>query len=500
MDFALIKEVLLPEFIILFGILVSVLMCLFKNTKTYVPHLSALSFASASFVLLQDILPKTPISIIYESFVFDSISVFFRFLIYFVSMLVVLASMKYLKVLESPSEYYPILMTASLGAAFLTGSNDFLLMFISLETLGLSAILLASYARLNRKSNEAGIKYLINSSVVTGFLLLGISLIYGLTGTTSFNLVRLFSSKLLDFSLVSSPLVLLISLLLVATISFKLGAVPFHNWSPDVYQGAPTSTTFFLSVVSKVAAFGLAIRLFAKVFNLGSFDIYISALLALVAIASIIVGNYVALTQIIHRGSIKRLLAYSSIAQAGYMLIGLSILQMENLSSMVFYLIIYALMNSAAFIAVIYFEEESKSDKIYDYAGLIKKRPIIAIAFSLALINLAGLPFIPAAFVAKFFLFSSAFSSPLLYGQILALIGLLGSIIGVFYYMYIIKIMFVNSNSSTLNALKEESISFFNPARISLFISVSLLVFFGTLGVSFVKQFSSSVINGVFIG
>jgi NAD(P)H-quinone oxidoreductase subunit 2 len=504
MDLTLIREVLMPEILVLFGILITLGMSLFENTKNFTSYVSAFILGLASILVLQDVLPKQAMTIVFDSFVLDSLSVFFRFLIYFVSMLVVLASTKYLRVLESPSEYYPILMTASLGAAFLVASNDFLLMFVSLETLGLSAILLASYARLNQKSNEAGIKYLINSSAVTGILLLGISFLYGLTGTTNFALINLFSSKLLAYGLVSSPLLLLISLLFVGVISFKLAAVPFHNWSPDVYEGAPTTTTYFLSVVSKLAAFGLAIRLFAKVLNFGSFAIYISAFLALLAIASILLGNYVAITQIIHRGSIKRLLAYSSIAQVGYMMIGLSLLKMENLSSLVFYLFIYAIMNSLAFIVIIYFEQETGSDKIYDYAGLIKKRPGIALAFALALINLAGLPLIPAAFVAKFFLFSSAFTfsaqlSSISTGQILALVGLLGSVLGVFYYLYLIKITFVNDLSSVLRSLQEASPKI-DSIKVALVLSVLLLVFFGTFGLAFIKQFASQVINGVFIG
>lgn len=501
MDWTLAQEILLPELFVLLGIVLTLILSLHPKTKSQVPLVAILSLSASSLTLIQ-YLPKIltrssfglgSTSILADSFMSDTLSVFFRLLIYFVTFLIALASVKYLKVLESPGEYYTILLTAALGAGFLVGANDFLVFFIALETLGLGSVLLASYARLNRNSNEAGIKYLLSSAAASGILLLGISLVYGLTGATNFYDVGARLSEFSAMGLISFPVQALMLTSLVAAISFKLAAAPFHNWSPDVYTGAPTTTTLFLSVVSKTAAFGFAIRLFASVVH--SQDIGI--LLASVSVLSIIIGNYVGVVQVISRGSIKRLLAYSSIAQAGYLLIGLVVFERESVSALVFYLTVYAFMNTGAFLSAIYFEQETGSDNIYDMAGLIQRRPVIAIALALSFINLAGLPFIPAGFIAKFFLFSTAYSSSLPFGQFLAIVGLLGSLISVFYYLYVIKIVVVDSSSNAIKTITPAETSNMSPIRISLAISILLMIWVGVFGTGFVKDLAVQIVNGV---
>jgi NAD(P)H-quinone oxidoreductase subunit 2 len=496
MDWTLIAKILSPELVLLLGMISVIVMSVSPKAKTYVPALTSLCFALASVLCLMILASNTQlsVSILANSFVSDFLSVFFRFLIYFISFLVSLAATQYLEVLESPAEYYAILLSSALGAGFLAGANDLLLFFVALETLSLGAILLSSYARLNQKSNEAGVKYLISSSVASGILLLGLSFVYGLTGATNFGQIayRIYELNVIDA--VSFPLQVLIATVLVAAIAFKLAAAPFHNWSPDVYTGAPTSTTLFLSVVSKTAAFALAIRMFFSVFN----SEIAAMLFAVVAVLSIIVGNYVGLIQMISRASVKRLLAYSSIAQAGYLLLGLAVLQRESLSALVLYLTVYAFMNSGAFLCAIYFEQESKgSDNIYDLAGLINKRPVIAIAFSLFLINLAGLPFVPAGFIAKFFLFSSAYSSGLSYGPLLAIVGLIGSATALFYYLYMVKIMIVDAPSNTVRALSTQENNYLSPIRISVAISIFAMTSMGIFGTEFFQSIASQVINGI---
>jgi NAD(P)H-quinone oxidoreductase subunit 2 len=395
----------------------------------------------------------------------------------------------------------------------LVGANDLLFFFVALETLGLGAILLASYARLNQKSNEAGIKYLITSAVSTATLLLGISFLYGLTGLTNFDEVAFRLYQLNIIGALSPALIALIAVCLVAAVSFKLAAVPFHNWSPDVYTGAPTVTTAFLSVVSKTAAFGLAIRLFNSVFN----NDLITILFAVIAVLSIIIGNYVGLIQMISRASAKRLLAYSSIAQAGYLIIGLAVFQKESIAALVMYLSVYALMNTGVFLGLIYFEQNAGSDSIYDMAGLIKKRPWMAIATSLCLINLAGLPFIPAGFIAKFYLFSSAYSSTGLtvlgieLGQILAVVGLLGSLVGLYYYLYLVKIMVVDEPSTVVKQLEDTDSSFcmiklvqscgpvkgYGLINISMALTVMLMIGFGIFGMNWFRLVASQVVSGL---
>ncbi len=466
MNWILIREILMPELFVLAGLVLTLLMSLNPKAKHSVPVVTSISLGLAAFYCLALLLPAlvqrfllgseglpvSTVTIFSDSFISDTLSVFFRTIIYFVTFIISLGSGSYLKSLESPAEYYPILLCATLGAAFLTGANDFLVVFVALETLGLSSILLAAYARRNQKSNEAGIKYLLASATATAMFLLASSFIYGLTASTNFAAVQYRMASLGDA--LSFGLEALIAALLVGSIAFKLAAVPFHNWSPDVYTGAPTTTTAFLSVVSKTAAFAFAIRLFATVI---SSDL-VSVLLGVVALLSIILGNWVGLVQILSRTSIKRLLAYSSIAQAGYLLIGLVVLQADSIKSMVIYLSIYAIMNTGAFMSAIYIESETGSDNIYDLAGLITKRPVTAIAFSICLINLAGLPFIPAAFIAKFFLFATAFSSGLWIGQVLAVVGLVGSIVGLYYYLYLAKIMIVDSPSNAVKSLSDTEI------------------------------------------
>ena len=497
MDFAVISKVLFPELILLAGVVITIIASFLNPIKKHTAGIASSFTLLAALASLKQILaglPEDGETILFGSFAQDGLSIYFRFLVYSVTFLIILGSNQYLKVLESPAEYYPIMMTAALGAGFLTAANDFLLFIVALETLGLSAILITSYARKNQASNEAGIKYLITSALATAILLLGVSFIYGLTGLTNFDTVALRLYQLNIFGIVSVPLMTLVVVCLVSAVGFKLAAAPFHNWSPDVYTGAPTTTTLFLSVVSKTAALGLAIRLFSTVLN----NELVTILFAVLAGLSIIIGNYVGLIQMISRGSTKRLLAYSSIAQAGYLLVGLAVFQKESLAALVMYLTIYSVMNTGAFLCLIYFEQITHSAKIYDMAGMIQKRPVMTILFSLCLINLAGLPFIPAGFIAKFFLFSSAFSSGLAYGKFLAILGLIGSLIALYYYLYLVKIMVVDPVSTSVKQLPEkDSCEGFGLVKIAIFISVVLMFGFGTFGMGLIRDLTTVVVGGV---
>lgn len=504
MNWSLIQEILRPEIYILIGIVLSLICSIFSSSKRHVWLVAAISSLLASMHLVFKHLPSVmdgsiayegSNSILFNSFVSDGLSIFLRALIYFVTFLICLASSKYLQVLESPGEYYPILLTASLGGGLLTGANDFLSMFVALETLGLSAILMASYARLNQGSNEAGIKYLLSSAFATTILLFGISLMYGLTGATNFAAFAGKIQSLLSVGVVSPAVQVLVAALIVGAMSFKLAAVPFHNWSPDVYDGAPTCTTLFLSVVSKTAAIAIAMRLFLVVFGGAGL---ISFFLFAIAILSITIGNYIGVVEVINRASTKRLLAYSSIAQAGYMIIGLAVLQRESLSALILYLTVYAFMNTGAFISLISFEQESHSEKIYDLAGLIKRRPVLAICFALCLINLAGLPFIPAGFIAKFYLFSSAYASQVYFGPLLAIVGLLGSLVGLYYYLYLVKIMIVDEPSDAVKDLpSEDENSNVKPIWIGLATSLILMTIAGITHTGFFVTLANNVVSSI---
>ncbi len=490
MDFQAIYNVLLPEFLVILGILVTIATSLFNSTKKHNAGIASVFLVLATLACYKNYFAGLEGSVIYDSFVSDQFSLILRALIYGISFLIVLGANQYLKVLESPAEYYPILLAASLGAGVLTAANDFLVFFVALETLGLSAILITAYARYNKSSNEAGIKYLITSAVSTAMLLLAISLIYGLTGATNFSSIAAKIYQLQSFDVISLPLMILISVLLCSVIGFKLAAAPFHNWSPDVYSGAPTTTTLFLSVVSKISAFAIAIRLFSSVFN----NQIVLIMFMIFAVLSIIFGNYVGVIQMISRGTVKRLLAYSSIAQAGYLLIALSIFTPESLSALLLYLSIYAMMNTGAFLCAIYFEQVTGSNRIFDFAGMIKKRPAMTIAFALSLISLAGLPFVPAGFIAKFFLFSTAFSTKMALGKVLAIIGLIGSIIGLFYYIYLVKILVVDDESTAVRALAEKDKVPSRMITFATFITVTKLIFVGFFMMDFMKEITTETI------
>lgn len=492
MDFQTVYKVLLPEFFVLVGIGVTIITSLFNSTKKHNAGIAAVFLFLAALACYKNyFFPLPDQEILFNSFVNDQFSILLRAMIYGTCFLIVLGSSQYLKVLESPAEYYPIILASTLGASFLTAANDFLVFFVALETLGLGAILMTAYARYNKASNEAGIKYLITSAISTAMLLLAISFIYGLTGSTNFTAVAVRLYQLNGIGALSAPLMTLISVLLTSVIAFKLAAAPFHNWSPDVYSGAPTSTTLFLSVISKIAAFGIAIRIFSSVFN--SPEIF--WILAIMAALSIIIGNYVGVIQMISKGTVKRLLAYSSIAQAGYLLIALAVFKVESLSALLVYLVIYALMNTGAFLGAMYFEQITKSTKIFDYAGMIKKRPAMVIAFAFSLISLAGLPLIPAGFIAKFFLFSTAFSATAVFGKTLAIIGLIGSIIALFYYMYLVKVLVVNDVSTAVKALPEKDEEPSGLIKFASFIAVAKLAIVGFFMMDFVRNICFETIN-----
>jgi NAD(P)H-quinone oxidoreductase subunit 2 len=491
MDWSSISTVLLPEFIIIAGIFLALVSSLFNKTSRITGHIATITFIIATIICSRAIIdPASSAEILSGGFVSDSLSSYLRTLIYAVGAIISLTSKRYLESLESPAEYYPLFMSATLAAGFLSGAHDFLTLFVGLETLSLSAILLVAYARKSQSSNEAGIKYLITSAVATSMFLLAVSFIYGMTGETNFTVVAARLYQLMAFNAFSVPLQVLIACLLAGSIGFKMAAAPFHNWAPDVYSGAPTNTTLFLSVISKIAAFAVAIRVFATVYH----NEYTLVLLAILAILSIIIGNYVGIIQIVNMGSIKRLLAYSSIAQSGYLLIALAVLRFESLSALLLYITIYALMNTAAFACAISFEKYTGSDRIYDLSGIIKHKPGMTIIFAIALFNLAGLPFIPAGFIAKFFLFASAFQSELPYAALLVLIGLIGSIIALFYYLYTVKILAVNEESTLLKETNKVADNRFDYTKFGAVVSMAALLFVGIFGMDYLQNLTDLVI------
>ena len=347
-------------------------------------------------------------------------------------------------------EFYTLLMTAILSILLLGGATDLILLFVALETLSICCVLLSGMFKRDRKSNEAALKYLLSTAAVTATFLYGLSFLYGLTGSTNYFMIH---NVLSTMSQPPSLLVVLIMVLLLSAVGFKLSMVPFHMWTPDVYEGAPTPVTAFLSIGSKAGGFVVAIRLLSYLMD-NSIDDW-RLLIGALAILSMVAGNLIALAQ----RSFKRMLAYSSIAHVGYILMGLAAGGNSGLSAMTFYIMVYGLFNLGAFTGAILFSNETESDRIDDYAGLFRKRPWTALGISVCLLNLAGLPVPPAGFFAKLFVFWSAVQMHSKLGWLMVAAALLTSVPAIYYYTRVVIKMIVREPSDTVAAMAEQRAS-----------------------------------------
>ena len=356
----------------------------------------------------------------------DFAAFFFRIMFLFSGAVVALLS------LDSPGvgrkgEYYAILVSAVLGMNFMAAAADLIMLYLSIETTSIALYLLAGYLRDEDKSAESGLKYFLFGAFTSTVMLYGFSLLYGFTGKT--NLYELGSA------LASVPplAVVAASMLVLVGFGFKVAAVPFHFWSPDVYEGAPTPITAFISVASKAAGFAVLLRVMLAVFP--GAESYWVPLMAAISTATMTLGNSLALAQ----KNIKRLLAYSSIAQAGYALIGLAANSKEGLAATIFYLATYTLTNLVAFGVIILTSRIVGSDEIKDYAGLSRRSPGLALAFMVAFLSLGGMPPF-AGFFGKFFVFAAAVQQDLIW---LAFVGVINAIVGLYYYLTVLKVVYL---------------------------------------------------------
>ncbi len=344
-------------------------------------------------------------------------------------------------------EYYLIIIVATLGACLMAAAADLIMVFVALETTTIPLYTLAGFRRGDGKSSESGMKYFLFGSFTSAVLLFGFSFLYGFTGQT--NLYAL-ADYMKSAAFTTNPVPVLGAMVLVLVgFGFKISAVPFHFWTPDVYEGAPTPVTAFISVASKAASFALLLRFFVAVFPadliIGGQTIHGFWIQLVIAISVITMtfGNVVALSQ----KNIKRLLAYSSIAQAGYTLVGLAALQsqvplvqQQSVAAIAFYMFMYTFTNLLAFAVIILFSEATGSETIADLAGLSRRSPWLALTMTIALLSLGGVP--PAAgFFGKFFLFQAAVNAGLAW---LAIVGVLNSIVALYYYLVIVKVMYVD--------------------------------------------------------
>ncbi|HWP82830.1 MAG TPA: NADH-quinone oxidoreductase subunit N [Bacteroidota bacterium] len=335
-------------------------------------------------------------------------------------------------------EFYLLIIFATSGMILMASALDLIVLFLGLELMSVSLYVLAGFARTKLISNESGLKYFLLGAFATGFLLYGIALIYGTAGTTNLPAIAEQFTRLAD-----NTLFLIGVGMLIVSFSFKVAAVPFHMWAPDVYQGAPTTVTAFMSTGAKAAAFAAFVSVFLRTFEFSGARV--NEALAYSAAASMILGNVIAIAQT----NLKRLLAYSSIAHAGYMLVGLAAANNEGQTGILFYLSAYTAMNLGAFGIISLMEQEGDKNLTFDdYAGLSSRRPFVAALMAVFMFSLAGIPPF-AGFFGKYYVFLAAVKADMTW---LAVIGVLTSVVSVYYYLRLVVTMYFRDGEADLPA------------------------------------------------
>ena len=367
------------------------------------------------------------ITIFNGSFIVDPFSNFMKILTLLACSFVLLSSKEYLKITKIDKIEYPILILGSvLGMIIMISAYDLIVFYLGLELQSICLYILASFKRDDERSSEAGLKYFVLSALATGLLLYGCSLIYGFTGSTNFENISM------NLNNTNTGAIFGIVFIIVG-LAFKVSAVPFHMWTPDVYEGSPTSVTVFFALIPKIAAFSIFIR-FMYVPFVNMIDQW-QLIIVFLAIGSMILGAVAAIGQ----NNIKRLMAYSSIGHIGYALAGLSTGTNAGVQSTIIYLVIYLFMNLSVFGCIFMMKREDNFlENINDLSGLSKNHPLLALCFLISLFSLAGIPPL-AGFFAKFYIFMSVIESKM---YVLAIIGLLTTVISAFYYLRIIKIIY----------------------------------------------------------
>jgi len=428
----------IPEIILTIGILFLILLSVIKKNKNYLLYsLFAFVIVAISLFVVISNFSLEENYVYFDMIVIDKFSLFFKTLFTISTLFLILVSMEGTELSDySPAEYFILILSMLIGMNLLASSNNLIMIYLSLEMLSVASYLLSGYLKRRKDSLEASLKYVIYGATSSGILLYGFTYLYGLTGSLSLNIIK----ETLKDSNFPPPFLLFIMILILAGIGYKISSVPFHFWTPDVYEGAPTAITAHLSVASKAAGFALFLRLFFTAFSykmpagnllpLGAPWIYI---IAAISVLTMTLGNVVAIVQ----KNIKRLLAYSTIAHAGYMIMGLICLNDEGIAAIMFYLLSYLVMNLGAFYIAIALYPSIGSYDIEDYKGLWRKNPTLALAMTFFLLSLTGIPpFI--GFFAKFILFAAVINAGWVW---LAVVAVLNSVVSLYYYAYVIKIM-----------------------------------------------------------
>ncbi len=432
-----------PEIILtIAGTLLMVLDPLFaKRIPKMFGHLSILAFLLA--ILGTAGAQSVTGSAFSNLLIVDGFATFFRYLVLGIGILTVLASYRYLDIEQAETgEYHALLLFSVVGQCLMVAANDLMMIFIGLEISSIATYILAGYLRNDKRNNEAALKYFLLGSFATAFLLYGIALIYGVTGTTKLDAIR----TALNNPSASSSFVMVgtAAALMFVGLAFKVSGAPFQIWAPDVYQGAPAPVSAFMATAPKAAAFAIFLRIFVTAFQQVSSGweplIWTSALL------SMTIGNFAALTQT----NLKRLLAYSSIAHAGYILVALTAHSANGTAAAMFYLGAYAFMNIGAFAVVIHIAGKGERHlKVEDLAGLGRRQPVTAAMLTIFLLSFIGIPF-TGGFFGKFYIFEAALQSHLVW---LTVLGLLNAAVSAYYYLRLLVVMYMYEPGEVANTI-----------------------------------------------
>ena len=416
-----------PEILISIFLMILLILGVFrKNSSSLIYNLSILTLVII-LVLVLTFPQGTTVKLFNDGYIIDDLSIYMKSITIISGIFVMLTSSKYLKIIKIYQIEYPILLLSSiLGMIIMISSNDLIVFYMGLELQSLALYVLASFNRNNILSSESGLKYFVLSALSSGILLYGCSLIYGFSGSTNFYLISE-NIKNLEYSGVFGIVFILVGL------AFKISAVPFHMWAPDVYEGSPTSVTLFFSILPKIAALSVFIRILYVPF----FDLINQwqMIIIFLSVASMIFGGVAAIGQ----KNLKRLVAYSSISHMGYALAGLSTGTNYGIQSSITYISIYLVMNLALFSCLFMMKIQNKYfENIEDLSGISKNHPLLSFAFLIILFSLAGIPPL-AGFFAKFYIFMAVIEQSMYF---LAITGLLATVVSAFYYLRIIKVIY----------------------------------------------------------
>ena len=474
---------ILPELTVVITALAVLLLdlALDKGKKTPLAFLSILGLAASLVVSVAMWKEGVSEYAFNKMIAVDRFTLFFNSLFMVAALITVLISINYLREEGiNHGEYYVLLLLATVGMMLMAKANDLMIVFLGLETLSISVYVLVGFLRTNLKSNESALKYFLLGAFSSALLLYGIALVYGATGTTKLpEIARYIGSTP---RILSNPLLLAAAGLLIVGFGFKVALVPFHMWTPDVYEGAPASITAFMSVGVKAAAFSAFLRVFISSFSplLGA-DMAITKILWILAAVTMTLGNVVAISQ----DNIKRMLAYSSIAHAGYILVAMTAGGSLATTSIIYYLMAYTLTNLGAFsVVILYGKKGEENVLIPDYAGAGFKYPYLSAAMAIFMFSLAGVPPL-AGFIGKFYIFSAAVKQGFIW---LVIIGVMNSVVATYYYLRVTVIMYMRDPVKDVGNL-----SFSLPMIIALLITTFFTLHMGILPAGYLHLAKESI-------